>query len=102
MVCARHVGNHVHSVMAAAEREECDKNCCCIGHCFYNHNSRMKTLSQLRRGDSRLSGVTDVVLYPDVLHDDSLAPLDVGLLPLDIDDEVWRIFTALETKFSLE
>ena len=95
-------GDGSYSVTAAAERGECNKNCCCIGHCVYNHNSRMKTLSQLRRGDSRLSGVTGVVLYSDVLHDDSLAPLDVGLLPLDIDDEVWRIFTALETKFSLE
>ena len=82
---------------------ECDKVCCCAGHCGHNHHPRMKTLSQLMRGDPRVQpGVTDAVLYPDVTPADGHDPLDVGLLPHDVDDEVWRILTSLETKFSLE
>mgnify|MGYP001263241085 FL=1 len=85
------------------KNSECNKVCCCAGHCGYNHHVRMKTLSQLMRGDPRVqSGVTGAVIYPDVVPDDGHDPLDAGLLPLDVDDEVWRVLTSLETKFSLE
>ena len=80
----------------------CNQTCCCMGHCGNNHHVRMKTLAQLMRGDSRVSGVTGAVVYPDAVPEDGQDPLDVGLLPLDVKDEVWSILTALETKFSLE
>ena len=84
------------------QNNDCSKACCCVGHCGNNHYKRMKTLSQLLRGDPRVSGVTGAVVCPDVVPDDGHDPLDVGLLPLDVKDEVWSILTALETKFSLE
>ena len=84
------------------QNNDCSKACCCVGHCGNNHHKRMKTLSQLLRGDLRVSGVTSAVVCPDVVPDDGHDSLDVGLLTLDVKDEVWSILTALETKFSLK
>ena len=89
-------------IVNLVQNNNCSKACCCVGHCGNNHHRRMKTLSQLLRGDPRVSGVTGAVVCPDVVPDDGHDPLDVGLLPLDVKDEVWSILTALETKFSLE
>ena len=91
--------------------------CCCAGHCAINHpqvwapgarpRNRMLSLWLLMGCDDRCK---ENVIGKSLVHyldsydigEDRDVTLDNGLLPPDTNDDVWRMFTALETKFSLE
>ena len=91
--------------------------CCCAGHCAINHpqvwapgarpRNRMLSLWLLMGCDDRCK---ENVIGKSLVHyldsydigEDRDATMDSGLLPPDTNDDVWRMFTALETKFSLE
>ena len=76
---------------------ECQQ-CCCRAHCGYLHVTTGKSVPL--SSFSQNAGVSATVLYPDT--DTFEEGIDVSVLPSDVDDEVYRILTSLETQFDLD
>ena len=97
-------GAHADIQVTLANQETCD--CCCVGHCFFNHFDGASNKSfEVSKMSTHIAKIvnSDIDTTQDVYLDPEFFDDHEPILPVfpEYEDKAMAVLTALETQFSL-